>query len=73
MEKMPRYITLSNTDMVSSSAVVHQWKRSRLGHPLSAIDDATIQQIMTAILEDHRVTECQLVHEVKISLGSVEK
>ena len=43
------------------------------GHPLSAIDDATIQQIETAILEDRCVTERQLVHEVKISLGSVEK
>ena len=36
------------------------------GHPMSAIDDATIQQIETAIWEDRRVTERQLVHEVKI-------
>ena len=43
------------------------------GHPLSAIDDATIQQIETAILKDCQVTERQLVYEVKISLGSVEK
>ena len=43
------------------------------GHPLSAFDDATIQQIETAILEDHRITEHQLVHEVKISMGSMEK
>ena len=73
MKRMPRHMTLSNTDMVSSSAVVHQWKRSRLGHPLSAIDDATIQQIETANLEECRVTERQLVYEVKLSLGSVEK
>ena len=39
------------------------------GLPLSAIDDATIQQS----LEDRRVTECQLVHGVKISVGSVNK
>ena len=43
------------------------------GHPLSAMDDASIQQVETAILEDRCVTERQLVHEVKISLGSVEK
>ena len=43
------------------------------GHPLSAIDDATIQQIETAILEDRRVTEREVVNEVKISLVSVEK
>ena len=43
------------------------------GHPLSAIDDATIQQIETDILEDRCVTEHQLVHEVKISVESVEK
>ena len=43
------------------------------GHPLSSIDDATIQQIETAILEDPRVTEGQLIHEVKISVVSVEK
>ena len=30
------------------------------GHPLSAIDDAIIQQIETAILEDRRLTERQL-------------
>ena len=43
------------------------------GHPLSAMDDASIQQVETAILEDRCVTEHQLVHEVKISFGSVEK
>ena len=32
------------------------------GHP-------AIQQVETAILEDRRVTERQLVHDVKISLG----
>ena len=35
------------------------------GHPLYAIYDATIQQIETDILEDRRVNERQLVHEVK--------
>ena len=40
-------------------------------HPLSAIGDATIQQIETAILEDRRVTEREVVSEVKISLMSV--
>ena len=39
------------------------------GLPLSAIDDATIQQS----LANCRVTECQLVHGVKISKGSVNK
>ena len=39
-------------------------------HTLSAIDDA-IPQIETAILEDRRVIEHQLVREVKISLGSL--
>ena len=43
------------------------------GHPLSAIDDATIQQFETTIMEDRRVTERQLIHEVKISVVSVEK
>ena len=33
------------------------------GHPLSTIDDAILQLIETAILEDCRVTERQLVHE----------
>ena len=42
-------------------------------HPLSAVDNSTIQQIETAILEDRHVTGHQLVHEVKISVGSVEK
>ena len=41
-------------------------------HPLTAINDATIPQIETVILEDCCVTERQLVHAVKISLGSVE-
>ena len=44
-----------------------------LGHPMSTIDDATIQQIETAIFEDRRVTERQLVHEINISLGDVEQ
>ena len=39
------------------------------GRPLSAIDDAILQQIETAVLEARRVTERQLVHEVKISVG----
>ena len=39
------------------------------GRPLSAIDDAILQQIDTAVLEARRVTERQLVHEVKISVG----
>ena len=43
------------------------------GHAMSAIDDATIQQIETTILEDRRVTERKLVHEVKINLGCVGK
>ena len=43
------------------------------GRPQSAIDDATIQQVEAAILEDRRVTVCQLAHEAKISVGSVEK
>ena len=42
------------------------------GHHLSAIDDATILQIETAILEDCPVTERQLVYEVNISFGYVE-
>ena len=42
------------------------------GHPMSAIDDANIQQIETSILEDRRVREHKLVHQVKINLGSVE-
>ena len=43
------------------------------GHSLSAIDDAIIQLLETAILEDFYVLERQLVHEVKISEGSVKK
>ena len=34
------------------------------GQPLSAIEDAIIQQIETAMLEDRRVTERQLVREL---------
>ena len=40
--------------------------------PQYAIDDATIQQIETAILENRRVTERQLFRELKISLGYVD-
>ena len=43
------------------------------GRPQSAIDDATIQQVEAAILEDRRVTVCQLARAAKISVGSVEK
>ena len=39
----------------------------------SAIDDATIRQVETAILDDRCITTRQLAHEVKISVGSVEK
>ena len=42
------------------------------GHALSDINDATIPQIETSILEDRPATERQLVYEVNISLGSVE-
>ena len=45
----------------------------KLWAPQSAIEDATIQQIETAILEDRRVTERQLVRELKNSLVSVVK
>ena len=34
-------------------------------HSLSAIDDAAIKQMETAIFDDRRVTERQLAHEVK--------
>ena len=59
----------------------HQFKCGRISvemvpipwRPQSAIDDATIQQIETAIMEDHRVTVHQLAHEVKISVGNMEK
>ena len=62
---------LSNTGIVSSSVVIHLWKLFPIpGHPLSAIDDTTIQQIEIAIFEDRRVTER---HVVKISVGDVEK
>ena len=40
---------------------------------LLGIDGATIPQIETTILENRRITECQLVHEVKISYRSVDK
>ena len=43
------------------------------GHPLSAIDNTTIKQIETAILEDRLITKRQVVHEVNISVGVVEK
>ena len=43
------------------------------GRSQSAIDDATIQQVEAAILDDRRITVRQLAHEVKISVGSVEK
>ena len=43
------------------------------GCPRSAIGIATIQQVEAAILEDLRVTVRHLVHEFKISVGSVEK
>ena len=36
-------------------------------------DDATIQQMVAAILNDRRKTVRQLAHEVKHSVGSVEK
>ena len=39
------------------------------GHSLSAINDPTIQQILTAILEDRRVTDRQLVHAVLIRVN----
>ena len=42
------------------------------GHPLLAIDDATIQQSEASISEDHR-NRASLVHEVKISLGLWKK
>ena len=43
------------------------------GRSQSAIDDATIQQVEAAILDDRRITVRQLAHEVKISVGSMEK
>ena len=57
----------------------HQFRRGRTlvesvpipGRPQSAIDDATIQQVEAAILEERRVTVCQLAHEVNIIVGSV--
>ena len=42
-------------------------------HPLSSIDDDTIQQIETAILEDRCVTERQQDREIKTSVGSEGK
>ena len=43
------------------------------GRPHSAIDEDTIHQVEAAILEDRCITVCQLVQNVKISVGSVEK
>ena len=43
------------------------------GRPQSAINDAIIKQVEADILEDRRITVCQLAHEVKISVGSLEK
>ena len=42
------------------------------GRQQSAIDNATIQQVQAAILDDRLITVRQLVHEVKISVGSME-
>ncbi|XP_029648763.1 uncharacterized protein LOC115222601 [Octopus sinensis] len=43
------------------------------GQPHSAIDDDTIHKGKAAILKDRRITIRQLVREVKISEGSMEK
>ncbi|XP_071114560.1 protein GVQW3-like [Haliotis cracherodii] len=43
------------------------------GRPHSAIDEDTIYQVETAILADRHITVRQLVQDVKISIGSVEK
>ena len=44
----------------------------RPGRPPSAIDEASVRQVETAILEDRRITIRQIAQEVKISIGSVE-
>ncbi|MEW8544355.1 MAG: hypothetical protein AB2693_12545 [Candidatus Thiodiazotropha sp.] len=41
--------------------------------PQFAIDDATLQRIETAILDDRCITVRQLAHEVKINVRSVDK
>ena len=43
------------------------------GRPYSTIDDATIPMAEATIWKDRHETERQLVHEVKINLGTVKK